>query len=75
MCTNINAPLKSSALLEFAHDYVREFVEFAEEDRIFANDINKVAGIIKDFSFVDKLNAFANSKNIELNQGFAGFNE
>ncbi len=69
------APLKSSALLEFAHDYVREFVEFAEEDRIFANDINKVAGIIKDFSFVDKLNAFANSKNIELNQGFAGFNE
>ncbi len=67
--------MKSSALLEFAHDYVREFVEFAEEDRIFANDINKVAGIIKDFSFVDKLNAFANSKNIELNQGFAGFNE
>ena len=47
-------PLKSSALLEFAHDYVREFVSFAEEDRIFANDINEVAGIIKDFSFVEK---------------------
>ncbi len=33
-------PLKSSALLEYAHDYVREFVSFAEEDRIFAEDIN-----------------------------------
>ncbi len=68
------APLKSSALLEFAHDYVREFVGFAEEDRIFADDINKVAGIIKDFSFVEKLNAFAQSKNIVLNQGHSDFN-
>ena len=66
-------PLKSSAILEFAHDYVRRFVGFAEEDRIFANDINKVAGIIKDFSFVDKVNEFAKSKAIDLNGGFPGF--
>jgi histidine ammonia-lyase len=66
-------PLKSSELLEFAHDYVREYVSFAEEDRIFAEDINKVAGIIKDFSFVEKVNAFATSKNIELNSGFELF--
>jgi histidine ammonia-lyase len=66
-------PLKSSALLEFAHDYVREFVGFASEDRIFADDINKVAGIIKDFSFVEKLNRFAASRQIELNNGFHGF--
>lgn len=66
-------PLKSSELLEFAHDYVREFVGFASEDRIFADDINKVSGIIKDFSFVEKVNAFAQSKNIRLNDGFAGF--
>lgn len=66
-------PLKSSALLEFAHDYVREFVGFAEEDRIFADDINKVAGIIKDFSLVDKVNAFSASKGISLNDGFEGF--
>lgn len=66
-------PLKSSALLEFAHDYVREFVGFAEEDRIFADDINKVAGIIKDFSLVDKVNAFSASKGIILNDGFEGF--
>jgi histidine ammonia-lyase len=66
-------PHKSSEILEFAHDYVREFVGFAEEDRIFADDINKVAGIIKDFSFVEKVNEFAKSKKVELNAGFEAF--
>lgn len=66
-------PLKSSALLEFAHDYVREYVSFAEEDRIFAEDINKVAGLIKDFSFVEKVNAFAAAQGIILNDGFDAF--
>ena len=67
------APLKSSALLEFAHDHVRQFVGFAAEDRIFAEDINKVAGIIKDFSFVQEVNGFAETKGVVLNKGFEGF--
>jgi histidine ammonia-lyase len=67
------SPLKSSALLEFAHDYVRGFVGFANEDRIFADDINLVAGLIKDFSFVEKVNGFAASKGISLNGEFEGF--
>jgi histidine ammonia-lyase len=67
-------PLKSSELLEFAHGYVREFVSFASEDRIFADDINKVAGLIKDFSFVGKVNEFALSKKITLNKDFTDFN-
>jgi len=66
-------PLKSSALLEFAHDYVREYVGFASEDRIFADDINKITNIIKDFSFVEKLNEFAVQKQINLNAGFENF--
>jgi len=66
-------PLKSSELLEFAHDYVREFVGFAEEDRIFAEDINKVAGMIKDFSFVGKVNAVAEKKKVNLNNNFVNF--
>ena len=66
-------PIKSSAILESAHEYVREFVGFAEEDRIFAEDVNKVAGIIKDFSFVRRINEFARSRNISLNEGFAEF--
>jgi histidine ammonia-lyase len=67
------APLKSSALLEFAHDCVRAYVGFAAEDRIFADDINKVAGIIKDFSFVEKLNAFSKENSIVLNGGYGDF--
>ncbi len=66
-------PLKSSTLLEFAHDYVREHVGFASEDRVFADDINKVAGILKDFSFVEKVNAFADSEKIDLNNGYRSF--
>jgi histidine ammonia-lyase len=67
------SPLKSSELLEFAHDHVRKYVSFASEDRIFADDINKIAGIIKDFSFVEKVNEFALSKRITLNDTFSEF--
>lgn len=66
-------PLKSSALLEFAHDHVREYVGFAEEDRIFADDINRIKNIISDFSFVAHVNEFALGKNTELNAGFGEF--
>jgi histidine ammonia-lyase len=66
-------PHKSSEILEFAHEYVRSFVGFAEEDRIFADDINKVAGVIKDFSFVKKVNEFAKEKAVLLNKGFDEF--
>ena len=54
-------PLKSSKILEFAHSYVRDFVSFAEEDRIFAEDINRVANLIKNFNFVNKVNEFVGS--------------
>jgi histidine ammonia-lyase len=66
-------PLKSSELLEFAHDHVRKFVGFAEEDRIFADDVNSIKNIISDFSFVEKVNDFASSKKVELNSNFKNF--
>jgi histidine ammonia-lyase len=66
-------PLKSSQLLEFAHDHVRQFVGFAEEDRIFADDINKIKSIISDFSFVTQCDAFAAERKIDLNEGFRQF--
>lgn len=66
-------PFKSSEALEFAHGVVRSQAGFAEEDRVFANDINKVAGIIKDFSFVNLVNSFCGSKGITLNQGYDSF--
>lgn len=66
-------PLKSSELLESAHDYVRQFVSFAEEDRIFADDIDKIKQLISDFSFVEHCNELANLKKINLNKGFEVF--
>jgi histidine ammonia-lyase len=66
-------PLKSSAILEAAHDYVRNFVEFASEDRIFADDINRLRAILHDFSFVKKVNEHSTAKRIELNEGFGSF--
>ena len=66
-------PLKSSEILESAHDYVRHFVSFAEEDRIFAEDIDKIKTIISDFSFVEHCNQFAGLRKISLNEGFEAF--
>ncbi len=66
-------PLKSSDLLEYAHDLVRHHVSFAEEDRIFAADINLVAGMIKDFSFVERVNQHAVSRGVALNDTYAEF--
>ena len=63
-------PLKSSEILEAAHEYVRGFVGFANEDRIFAEDIRHLHAIIHDFSFVRHCNAFALDKGIRLNAGF-----
>ena len=62
-------PLKSSAILETAHDFVRKTVSFANEDRIFADDINQIKKIISDFSFMHQFN-----KNNELHQNFEEFN-
>jgi histidine ammonia-lyase len=66
-------PLKSSEILESAHDYVRQFVSFAEEDRIFADDIDKIKRIVSDFSFVGHCNELAGLKKINLNKGFEAF--
>ena len=63
-------PLKSSGILEAAHEYVRRFVGFASEDRIFGDDIRHLHGIIRDFSFVRHCNGFAGDKGIALNGGF-----
>jgi histidine ammonia-lyase len=66
-------PLKSSAVLEEAHHYVRRYVSFAEEDRVFAEDINQIKTIIQDFSFVNHVQAFATQKGDLLNEGFEEF--
>jgi histidine ammonia-lyase len=66
-------PLKSSAILEAAHEYVRRFVGFASEDRIFSEDIRQLHTIIHDHSFVRYCNSVATGQHIGLNAGFDDF--
>jgi len=66
-------PLKSSEILEGAHDFVRNFVEFASEDRIFGEDISRLHGIIHNFSFVQHCDAISRSKGIVLNKDYEEF--
>jgi histidine ammonia-lyase len=66
-------PLRSSAILEAAHDYVRRFVGFASEDRIFAEDIRQLHAIIHDFSFVKYCNEVAGGLQTGLNSGYDEF--
>jgi histidine ammonia-lyase len=66
-------PLRSSEILEFAYEHLRQFVSFAEEDWIFADDIEKAALMIKDQSFVWLVEEFAKSKGVKLYEGFEEF--
>jgi histidine ammonia-lyase len=66
-------PLKSSSILECAHDFVRQQVKFANEDRIFADDIRKIKSMIESFSFIQAVDDFAHSHGTELNQHYEDF--
>jgi len=67
-------PLKSSPVLEFAHDHVREYVSFASEDRIFARDIDRINELIRNQSFVKEVHRFAQNKGVSMTEGFPSFN-
>ena len=66
-------PLKSSALLEAAHEFVREYVGFAEEDRIFSQDINAIHALVSDGSFVERVDEVAGGSYVRLNEGYEKF--
>jgi histidine ammonia-lyase len=66
-------PHKSSAFLEFAHDHIRESVSFANEDRVFADDINIIHKQISDGSFVKECNNFAMKSALHFNKDFEKF--
>jgi histidine ammonia-lyase len=66
-------PLRSSSILENAHTFVRQQVRFANEDRIFADDIRKIKSMIESFGFIQEADAFAARQGIELNKDFEDF--
>jgi histidine ammonia-lyase len=66
-------PLRSSTILEHAHEFVRQQVSFASEDRIFANDIRKIKSMIETFGFVREVDRFARTLGDDLNTGHQEF--
>jgi histidine ammonia-lyase len=66
-------PLHSSFILEHAHEFVRQQVSFAKEDRIFADDIRKIKSMISSFSFIREVDAHAAGRGIILNKDFPDF--
>lgn len=63
-------PLRSSSILEHAHDFVRQQVSFAKEDRIFADDIRKIKSMIESFSFIREADEFASAHGEPLNKNY-----
>lgn len=68
-------PLRSSAVIERCHELVRSEVPFADKDRIFSHDINKLARLIKSEVLVNEANATAEKLSFNLkNPRYDSFN-
>jgi histidine ammonia-lyase len=61
-------PLKSSPILEACHEFVRATVSFATEDRLFADDINRLHQLISSGKLLEFTNNFAQQSGLKLNQ-------
>jgi histidine ammonia-lyase len=46
-------PLESTSVIEACHKYVRQYVSFIKEDRVFADDINQLHQLITNGSFLE----------------------
>lgn len=66
-------PLKSSVLLEKAHGFVREKVSFADEDRIFGDDISVIKDMVQDYSFAQNMFKASQKEGLNLNQDYSSF--
>lgn len=65
-------PLKSSPILDACHELIRERIDHAEEDRIFANDIQKAHQLIVSGEIVMTSYKSAKQNNINLTGDFYG---
>jgi histidine ammonia-lyase len=61
-------PLRSGILLEACHEYVRTFINHAEEDRFFSDDITHCIRMVADKELVGVLNQTAHEQNIKISQ-------
>ncbi|KAA0257019.1 histidine ammonia-lyase [Deferribacter autotrophicus] len=63
-------PLKSSVILEACYQVVREKIDHADEDRVFAKDLKVAAEIIKSGEMVTASEDVAVKSGIDLNGGY-----
>lgn len=66
-------PLKSGVILESCHELVRDHIDHAEEDRVFADDIQKANALIVSKSLVETANQAASENGITLNGSQTSF--
>ncbi|MBR9998320.1 MAG: histidine ammonia-lyase [Cyclobacteriaceae bacterium] len=59
-------PMKSGAIIEACHDMIRDKIDHAEEDRIFANDIQAAHEIITSGMLINKTYEIAGITGINL---------
>lgn len=59
-------PMKSSKILDACHELIRAQIDHAEEDRIFANDIQKAQELIANQSLIKTAYQTAEQHNINL---------
>lgn len=63
-------PLKSGWFLEKAHALVRSQISFATEDRVFATDIEKGIGLIRNGELIRLLNSISKKEKVSLKTPF-----
>ncbi len=59
-------PLKSTPILEACHNYIRQYVPFIKEDRLFADDIKALHQLVKDGELLQIAEEAAIKNNIKL---------
>ena len=59
-------PMKSNILLDDMHDLIREHIPFADTDRVFSDDIEKVIKLLQSKEIIKRLNETARKHHIHL---------
>jgi len=59
-------PLKSTPVIEACHDLVRGHVDFIDHDRVFADDINQIHGLLTSGAFLNRAREIALQHQLNL---------
>ena len=59
--------MKSGKVIDACHELIRSIIDHAEEDRLFANDLEKAAQLISSKDITNCARKCAQENNIDLN--------